>query len=493
MSCVQAKLNEGNSGTCYLFSDKLCETISNGCPSCDGCERAIENLLTCNLATTAYACPLSCGFNPDPGSPTECSSQLAAHQGCFEEQGTSRATCMDCMQAKIEDTSVSYCGQYSDFLCTAIETGCLGCQGCEKVTEELLGCNFGSASSGCPFYCGFVGSNVMPTSPANSGPTPAPPPGTFTQTFEAWWMRIPWQTDTTCIFEDQTMEIACDDGSSIAFVGADTEDSVSCIQTNDTIIVCTDDGFAENFVGRNNRVIFECQGDKLVGSTLTLGGSQATCNVVPDGGVYGSHASLSTLCGNQYASNEDFLECTNAVRGSQVQTTGRYHCLTNIPIPGTSGQQQLDFPAVTIETASAFVPFAQTNGCFTFEASAATTSPPSTPAPVGPPPPTQAPPPEPTMAEAATETSTPTPVSPPSTLAPVGPPPAEPVTPSTETASPPTQTETTVAPPTDSSEVAGETETTAPPSPIPTSGTNTFTFYESLAMSIIFLYTLWSF
>jgi hypothetical protein len=171
--CVQANLHSG--GNCFGFSDKVCRSISSGCPGCAGCERAVENMLTCQLSTTDFACPIFCDFDRDPGSPTECSSPVTAKDRCFEDRGgTPWSTCRECIQAKLASSSASYCGQFSDFLCPAIETGCPDCRGCEKEVEELLSCNFASASSGsCPFYCWRVFTN-SPEDATTQSPTASP-------------------------------------------------------------------------------------------------------------------------------------------------------------------------------------------------------------------------------------------------------------------------------------------------------------------------------
>lgn len=94
---------------------------------------------------------------PTTAPPTKCSSQLAAHTQCFQQQGTSRNVCFDCVQDKIDNTvgQASSCGDFSGILCPAIESECPGCAGCEFATEHLLACNFVTPDNGCPFLCGF--------------------------------------------------------------------------------------------------------------------------------------------------------------------------------------------------------------------------------------------------------------------------------------------------------------------------------------------------
>ena len=322
-----------------------------------------RTFLACEFGVAVAGCGFFCGFDNDAFQPTDCAAEVEAHTACFDDIGTSKTPCLDCVQSAIDNLgTVSYCGQFSDFLCPAIESECAACQGCERATEDLLACNFESSNSGsCPFYCGL--------------PYPPPSgPGIFTQEFLALFRSFSFETDTVCNFGPQTFEILCDStgGSTIEFVRAENS-SASCVKADDNLLRCTNPG-VENFQD-TGFIYYTCQGSELAGTTITLLASpQQSCNVVTDGGVVGSHSRLATFCGGFSASSEDFLVCDNTDGQDNFGEDGYpsiFGCFNDMELPASSGESALDFPQLSMSTNSNAAAYFESNGCYTFEASSA--------------------------------------------------------------------------------------------------------------------------
>lgn len=182
--CVQRIYNLADTLYCIGFNSAMCQAISTNCPSCDGCEHAFEKYLICEFSLLAH-CALLCNFaNPD--APADCSAEESLYTECFETKGAIASTCTQCMQEKFDATSVSYCGEYAESLCPAIESECASCQGCERPFEDFLACTLASSALSCPFYCGL---ECFPR-PPNSVPPPIAcnepsPELAITFTFEA--------------------------------------------------------------------------------------------------------------------------------------------------------------------------------------------------------------------------------------------------------------------------------------------------------------------
>jgi hypothetical protein len=222
-----------------------------------------------------------------------------------------------------------------------------------------------------------------------SPPLPSAP-GTFTELFEASWLRISFDTATICDFEDQMIEIICKEGNSIKYLGPIAVDSLVCEQTATDTLQCVDSGVTEAFVGAGSGAKFECSGPVLAGATNTLKPTTANCDVVADEGTFDSRVILATECDGGQRSTGYFLDCTTALDGG-FQTTGSklYICYSAIEMSEFStGAQSLNMPSVVTSTNLNWADFAQGKGCYTFEAAAPTnlpptsSSPPSAPVPV---------------------------------------------------------------------------------------------------------------